>query len=215
MNLETQSLSRKSRIREQNYQTILAAAQEVFAQFGFKGASMNAIAEIAQLPKANLHYYFKSKQSLYLVVLQTILLKWNEGLDDLSVSDDPAIALEKYIAEKCNLAFQKPLQSRLFASEIISGAPNLKDFIYTEMRPWVAEKLKVFEQWMEQGKIRTMDPMVLMFMIWSVSQHYADFQTQVLLITDKTELNADDQARIIRNVTEVILLGLGLKPSWF
>ena len=66
----------KGQIRQTNEALILAAAERVFAGAGFAGATMAAIAEAACLPKANLHYYFGSKQALYRAVLARTLEDW-------------------------------------------------------------------------------------------------------------------------------------------
>ena len=81
-----------SRIRQKNEEAILKAAEDEFARHGFRGTSMNAIALSAGLPKANLHYYFTNKLSLYIAVLSNILELW----DALTAEDDPAQALTQY-----------------------------------------------------------------------------------------------------------------------
>ncbi len=206
--------NRKSHIREKNYLNILNAAEEVFAQNGFKGSSMNAIAEKAGLPKANIHYYFSNKMALYMEVLQRILVEWNQGLGEFTEQDDPSEVLEHYIASKVLQACQKPHQSKLFASEVISGAPAIADYIRTEMRQWLREKSAIFQIWMDKGLMKPVDPSHLMFMIWSTTQHYADYQTQVLLLLNQQEYETSDYETITRIVTEVILTGVGLTPSW-
>jgi len=68
----------KGQIRQNNEALIMAAAERIFAGAGFGGATMAAIAEEAGLPKANLHYYFGSKQALYRAVLARTLQGWLE-----------------------------------------------------------------------------------------------------------------------------------------
>ena len=55
---------------------ILEAAEAVFAELGFKGATTAAIAARAGLPKANVHYYFPSKDDLYRAVMARVLDPW-------------------------------------------------------------------------------------------------------------------------------------------
>src|SRR6185369_6922491 len=69
---------------------ILSAAESVFAETGFSGATTAEIAKRAGVPKANLHYYFKTKKDLYRDVLQAILDLWL-GTGDLIKPDvEPA-----------------------------------------------------------------------------------------------------------------------------
>ncbi|WGL15184.1 TetR/AcrR family transcriptional regulator [Microbulbifer bruguierae] len=208
--IESDKKYKSGRIREKNYQLILDAATAVFAQHGYKGASMMAIAEAAGLPKANIHYYFRNKSLLYSAVLERIIAEWNQGLESISPQDDPGEVLAAYTASKVRLACEQPLSSKLFASEIIAGAPYLQNYIRTELRAWLRAKSQVFEAWMGQGKMRSVDPSLLIFMIWSTTQHYADFETQVLLATNRREYDEETIERITEFVTGMILRGCGI-----
>lgn len=200
------------KIREHNSQKILDAAEREFVKHGYKGTSMQSIADAAELPKANVHYYFKSKQKLYSAVLEEILERWNEVIADMSADGDPAETLENYIRAKVDLSIRFPHASKIFATEIIQGAPNLKDHLRTEMRQWVREKVKIIESWIAQGKLAPeVDAEHLIFMIWSTTQHYADFETQVLTITNKLEYEAEDIQKISDFLCHMILSGCGLK----
>jgi AcrR family transcriptional regulator len=58
-------VSRREREKQQRHQAILDAAERVFARHGFHGASMNQIAQEAELAPGTLYLYFKDKASLY------------------------------------------------------------------------------------------------------------------------------------------------------
>ena len=212
--IEADKKYKTGKIREQNYQVIIEAAEVVFAKNGFKGASMMAIATEAGLPKANIHYYFKNKSLLYAAVLERIIHEWNSGFDHITVEDDPTTVLQAYIYDKVRLACQKPLPSKLFASEIIAGAPYLNDYIRTDMRQWLRDKVQVLNTWMQEGKMRDIDAEHFIFMIWATTQHYADFETQVLLITNRAEYDDHDIEHIARFVTDMLLAGCGLTANW-
>lgn len=201
------------KIREQNSQKILQAAEIEFVKHGYKGTSMQSISDAAGLPKANLHYYFKNKAKLYNSVLEDIVQRWNEVLADITEQDDPTETLEFYIRTKVELAIRYPNSSKIFATEIIQGAPNLKDYLRTDLRQWVRSLTRIIESWISQGKMSKVDPEHLIFMIWSTTQHYADFETQVLTITNKLEYEADDIDRISRFLCHMILTGCGLTPT--
>jgi TetR/AcrR family transcriptional regulator len=200
-------------IRSRNSDKILKAAQEEFVLHGFKGTSMQSIADRAQLPKANIHYYFKSKANLYQSVLEDIILAWNQVLTDMTPESDPAEVLKKFIYSKMQLSYTNPNGSKIFAMEIIQGAPHLKQYISKDMRAWVKEKSLVIQSWIDQGKMRNVDPTYLIFMIWATTQHYADFNTQVLEITNRREFDDDEITRISQFLTGIILTGLGLDPN--
>lgn len=200
------------RPRDRHYANIIRAAEEEFAQNGFNGARMQAIADRAGLPKANIHYYFKSKGSLYLEVLNNIMSSWNDFFDDVSVKDDPAIALDTFIRQKVRLSFEQPTASRLFANEIIQGAPYLSEYLRDVMRPWVMDRAEIIRGWIDAGKMPETDPVLLIFMIWSTTQHYADFQAQVLAITDRETHDEDMVSDISNFLSDTILRGVGLQP---
>lgn len=201
------------KIREKNVEQIIEAAECEFVLHGFKGASTQAIADRAGLPKANVHYYFKNKVMLYNAVLESIIVRWNEILEDITLEDDPAEVVENFIRSKVRLAYTHPRSSKIFAMEIIQGAPHLKDYIRTDLREWVKERTKVFDAWIEQGKMRPVDPVHLIFLIWSSTQHYADFETQILTVMNKAEYEEEDIEHITRQLTDIIMGGCGLTPS--
>jgi TetR/AcrR family transcriptional regulator len=189
---------------------ILAAAESVFAEAGFSGATTAEIAKRAGVPKANLHYYFKTKTDLYRQVLQAILDLWLGTGDLIKPETDPAEALSHYIAAKIDLARQRPLASRVFANEIIHGAPQISDFLQGELRDWVERKSLVIEGWIAAGKMRRIDPRHLFFMIWANTQTYADFAIQIAAVLDRDQLLPDDYETASKQLAEIVLRGCGI-----
>ena len=204
--------TKDSNIRTRNKLQILEAAECEFVLHGFKGTSMQSIADRAELPKANIHYYFKNKENLYKAVLENIIFSWNSVLADMNEQDDPADVLRNFIRVKMQLSYTNPNGSKIFAMEIVQGAPHLIQYIRKDMRQWVKEKTRVVQSWIDQGKMRQVDPMHLIFMIWSTTQHYADFNTQVLEVMNKREYDDDDIENITEFLTGMILRGLELQP---
>lgn len=198
--------------RARNEREILAAAERVFARHGYRGASVQAIAEAAGLPKSNVLYYMGSKRGLYVRLLERMMARWNALLDDISVEDDPAEVLEAFIRSKMQLSRRHPEGSRLFAAEILGGAPFLQGYLRGELRDWVQARARIFEQWAERGLMDPVDPVWLIFLIWSATQHYADFEAQVLGITDRDTLSDADVEEITAFLTRVILKGCGVRP---
>lgn len=203
---------RAGKIRDRNLTNIVKAAEEEFVQHGYRGTSIQAIADRAQIPKANVHYYFKSKSNLYIAVLDNLIHLWNNFFDEITEKDDPAVVLDEFIRKKVELSYTHPRASKLFAMEIVQGAPHLKDYIRTEMRQWVRRKAAVIDTWIEQGRMAKVDSMQLIFLIWSSTQHYADFDTQVLTIMNRAEYEPDMIRDISDFLSQLILRGCGLEP---
>lgn len=200
----------KGQIRQANEALILAAAERVFAGAGFGGATMAAIAEAAGLPKANLHYYFGSKQELYRTVLAETLKDWLEPTHVIRVDADPKTAIEAYIRAKMALSMQRPHASRVFANELLHGAPVVKPLLLTDLRELVQAKAEVIAQWVQDGRMAPVDPVHLFFTIWAATQTYADFEVQICAVLGRAELTPDDQSRATEHVVSLILRGCGL-----
>ncbi|MGM0570245.1 TetR/AcrR family transcriptional regulator [Marinobacter sp.] len=205
---------RPGRIRERNREKILQAAEQEFAQHGYKGATIQNIAERAGLPKSNVLYYFSNKKRMYSAMFDDILARWNKVFTDIRPEDDPAVALSTFIRTKVEMSRHYPLASRLFAMEIIQGAPFLLDHLRTNMREWVRGRAEVMQQWIDDGRMAPVDPVQLIFLIWSSTQHYADFQVQILMVENKAEYEKRDFDHAADFLVEVILRGCGLeKPT--
>ncbi len=200
--------ARKSRIAARNEARILDAAQEVIAEYGFHGATVDMIADRADMSKPNLHYYFRTKTILYEAVLKRTLDTWLASLSKLDPNGDPRDELSSYIAEKIDMSMQAPLASRVFANEILRGAPLLERYLKTELRYLVAGKARVIQGWIDAGKLRPVDPAHLIFLIWAATQHYADFLPQVCAVLDKKKLTTADFERVKASLTDMILAGV-------
>jgi TetR/AcrR family transcriptional regulator len=201
-----------SRIRQKNEEAIIQAAEDEFARHGFKGTSMNTIATKANLPKANLHYYFTNKLGLYIAVLSNIIELWDSTFNTLSSDDDPAEALTRYIRAKMEFSRRHPQASRIFAMEIISGGQCLSEYFSQDYQLWFRGRAAVFEQWIAAGKMQPIDPVHLIFLLWSSTQHYADFASQICRVTGKSRLTRQDFDQAADNLIRIILVGCGITP---
>jgi TetR/AcrR family transcriptional regulator len=200
----------KGQIRQANEALILAAAERVFAGAGFGGATMAAIADASGLPKANLHYYFGSKQALYRTVLARTLTDWLLPAQAITLEADPKTAIEAYIRAKMLLSKQRPHASKVFANELLHGAPVVKALLATELRDMVTAKAAVLQSWVDQGRMAPVNPVHLFFTLWAATQTYADFDEQVCAVLGRPELTAQDHAQATEHVVSLMLRGCGL-----
>jgi TetR/AcrR family transcriptional regulator len=201
------SSTAKPSIREENERTILAAAEAVFAEHGFRGATMAAIAARAGVPKPNVHYYFPTKETLYRAVVERVLIPWLDAAASFDASDDPAEALAAYIGSKMDLARSMPLSSQIWASEIMRGAPVIQDFLDTTLTEWVRLRERAARRWIAEGKLKPIEPRILFYMIWATTQHYANAAHEIATLEGGA---LDDEAfeRAKRQVVETILGGV-------
>ncbi|WP_375740948.1 TetR/AcrR family transcriptional regulator [Pseudomonas boanensis] len=202
----------KIEIRRRNVEKILLAAEQVFAEKGYAGTSMGDIAEKAELPRSNLHYYFSTKDELYREVLFGLLGVWKQDALCFEMFDDPRVVLTSYIRAKMNHSRTRPHGSKVWANEIMHGAPRLGEALDEQLYGWAKMKEAKIRQWVEDKRILPVEPSSLLYMIWAATQHYADFDHQVMILNDHQPLSDMQFERAVQTVTSVILRGIGLEP---
>jgi TetR/AcrR family transcriptional regulator len=199
--------ARESRIRANNTGVILDAALEVFSAYGYRGSTVDQIAAKANMSKPNLLYYFRRKEDIYIALLERTLAGWLEPLKRLKSDGEPLAEIAAYIREKLKMSRDNPKASRLFANELLHGAPAIGSFLSGPLKTLVDDKARVIRGWARQGRIANVDPYHLIFSLWAVTQTYADFDVQIrAIIGDDGKRFADAEKTIL-----AILLS-GLKP---
>lgn len=181
MRAMTRAATRKTptRIQRTKIEAILEAALEVFSTHGFRGATVDQIAEAAGISKPNLLYYFASKEEVHRTLLQELLDTWLEPLRGLDPEGDPQAEIGAYVRRKLEMARDYPRESRLFAGEILQGAPHIADVLHGPLKALFDEKARVIARWVATGRIAPVDPRHLIVSIWAATQHYADFDAQL------------------------------------
>ncbi len=192
--------------REKLEQDILAAAKRLFAQRGFGGVSLDHVAKAVGASKQNLLYYFPSKEALYRRVLHGVLDVWLSYMDALSQRpDDPEQALREYIAGKLRFSREHPDDSRVYANEVISGAPIFAAEIAERVIPALQADVAIFNRWAERGLCRQVDGRHLMVLLWASTQVYADWSSQISLVLGKNELEESDFAAAEGLIVDMVL----------
>ncbi len=184
----------KTRIQQKNRKAILEAALDVFSQYGFRGSRLDQIAQAAGLSKPNLLYYFPSKEAIHAELLTCLMDTWLDPLRALDPGGDPREEILAYMRRKLTMSREYPRESRLFANEILQGAPRIRAAITGELKALVDEKAALIRRWAERGAIAPVNPHHLIFSIWALTQHYADFEVQVRLILEGREADPYPEA---------------------
>lgn len=189
---DAQPVKKVSRIQQRNRKLILEAALEVFSKHGFRGATLDQIADEAGLSKPNILYYFEGKEDIHVTLLNQLMDKWLDPLRQIDPKGDPLEEIMRYVRRKLEMSYEFPRESRLFANEILQGAPRMGPHLETGLRQLVDEKAELIESWMAEGKLTSTDPRHLIFSIWATTQHYADFEAQIdtLMAGDKAHEGA-------------------------
>lgn len=199
---------KRSRIQTENRALILDAALQVFSTDGYRGATLDRIAEKAGMSKTNLLYYFPSKEDVYRTALEQIVVNWLDPFRDIDGDGDPIEQLRRYITLKLKASHENPEASRLFANEIQRGAPLIKGFLETTLKSLVDEKAKVIHGWIDEGKLAPIDPYHLIFLIWATTQHYADFDVQVSALLGSQASKPGFYEQSAQAVLSIVLNGI-------
>lgn len=168
-----------SRIQMRNRRVILDAALDVFSRHGYRGATLDQIATEAGLSKPNILYYFNGKEEIHVTLLSQLMETWLDPLVEMDAGGDPLDEILAYVQRKLDMTRDLPRESRLFANEILQGAPRMGSQLQDGLKPLFDEKCAVITGWVNAGKLAPVDPRHLLFSIWATTQHYADFEVQV------------------------------------
>ena len=202
----------KVKIRRKNVEKILLAAEKIFAEQGYAGTKMADIALRAELPRSNLHYYFTTKEELYREVLVNLLDTWDLEGDCFVRFDDPRVVLTSYVMKKMTHSRLRPHGSKLWANEIMRGAPLFQDMLEEHMSKGAKFMEAKISQWVDEKRINPVEPSALLYMIWASTQHYADFDYQVNVLNGHQPLSDHQFDQAVQTITAVILRGIGLEP---
>ena len=204
---------RRSDVRERLENDILEAAKRLFAVRGYGGVSLDHIAREVGTAKQNLLYYFGSKEGLYRRVLHGVLDVWLSYMEAITHhADDPEMALRRYIAGKLRFSRERPFDSRVYANEVISGAPLFAQEIRDRVVPALQADIAVFNSWAERGLCRPVDATHLMVVLWASTQAYADFASQICLVLGKDTLAPADYAAAEELLVDMVLRAVLVGP---
>ena len=209
---QPRSMRKKDR-RLESERMIMVAAEKVFAEAGFGGATMQLIADVAGLPKANLHYYFPTKEALYRRVVQDIFQVWLKAADIFDQASGPVEGIGAYIDPKMEISRRHPAGSKVWASEVMHGAPVIQDYLETTLEQWTNGRISVIQSWIDRGLMAPIDPRHLLYMVWATTQHYADFGHQIETLNNSEPLTDAQWQAATDSVKTIILKGIGAKSA--
>jgi TetR/AcrR family transcriptional regulator len=201
---------RRTRIQEEKEEKILEAALDVFSMHGFRGATIDQIAEVAGMSKPNVLYYFRTKEAMHRALIERVLDTWLDPLREFDAEGNPEAEIRSYIRRKLEMARDFPRESRLFANEVLRGAPLIEDELKGPLKELVDEKAEVIRTWAKAGKIAKCDPYHLIFSIWSTTQHYADFDVQVRAVLGQGKAGEGRFEDAARYLEQLFMGGLAI-----
>ncbi|UMZ14296.1 TetR family transcriptional regulator C-terminal domain-containing protein [Pseudomonas sp. MPFS] len=204
--------SRERRSRSRHRQLILEAACNEFAAKGFSACQTLDIALRAGVPKANLYYYFHTKENLYAEVLEPLRAPLQQASSLLSREVAPATALAAYIAARLQIVQAYPLRSKIFCSELLHGAQQLPEAWCNELHACNQDEIACLRHWMARGLIQAVAPEHLLLFIGSATQTYPTLGWQIALIRGKDGPHEQDIEAVAATLTRMVLAGAVAPP---
>ncbi len=195
-------------IRRKNQKLILEAASEAFALTGFTATHSHTIAERAGVPKANLYYYFQSKENLYVQVLMSFVEPLVKASAAMRQSDDPLVGLKAYIRARIRIIREHPFSARVFSQELLSGGKRLPEACKHLLQEEARRNVACLRNWIDQGLLAPFDPEHLMIFIWSATRTYTNLAWQMSLVRGLAEPDKSDFDRATRTVIRMVLGGV-------
>ncbi|MEJ5219620.1 TetR family transcriptional regulator C-terminal domain-containing protein [Cognatishimia sp. D5M38] len=187
-----QTAKKPSRIQLRNRSKILEAALDVFSTHGYRGSTLDQIAEAAGLSKPNILYYFDGKEEIFVTLLGSLVDQWIEPLRQIDPDGEPLEEIRRYVARKVQMSKDMERESRLFANEILQGAPRIGEHLSGDLQELFTRTTGILAAWMDQGKIARVDPEHLLYSIWATTQHYADFRSQIDMLSGHGKIDSAD-----------------------
>jgi AcrR family transcriptional regulator len=155
--------------KEKNTETkILEAAKDIFLKKGMAGARMQEIADEANINKSLLHYYYRSKEKLFLAVFQFAIKKFVPGIQEMLLSEK---SLEAKIRSFTENYIEVLLQNPFVPMFIIQEIQRDPDRLFNVFREAGIEPARIIEQFqseIDQESIRDIDPKELLLNMLSL-----------------------------------------------
>jgi TetR/AcrR family transcriptional regulator len=159
-----------------SHDRILQAALREFANKGIDGARVDEIARVSGSNKNMIYHYFKSKEGLFIAVLEQVYESVRSRQRDLSLRGlDPIAAMRLLIEHTADVWIEVPEFTRLLASENLHQAKHVKrSKKILSMYPPLIESLRdILERGAKDGIFRPgIDPVDLYISVTSLSAHY-------------------------------------------
>ncbi len=199
----------RSRDADRSQQTILLAARDEFALYGLAGARVDRIAERADINKRLIYYYFKSKDDLFLAVLENTYADIRAAEQKLHLDEmDPVEAIRELVSFTWHYYLEHPEFISLLNSENQHNAAHLKKSsrIQEMNSPLVQMLDTVLERGRRQDLFRAgIDPIQLYISIASICYFYLSNNQTLSTIFGRDLRAPKAMAQRLSHMTDMVL----------
>lgn len=188
--------------------TILRMAAKTFARKGFAATTLSEVAELSGVPKANVNYYFQSKENLYLQVLDSVSQRYIEAFAHLDPASDPLHALNRLIRAKLGIIRTQPWAARVFVTEMLHGARHLPASHTQRLHDEVQKAVACLQQWIDNRQLAAVDAQHLLISLWATTQAYANIGAQLSADAHKGATREAELASAVQSITRLVFHGV-------
>ncbi len=154
---------------------ILTAATQLFAERGYFGTSLAAVAEAAGMRAPSLLYHFASKELLRDAVLEDLLARWKDVVPRLlTAATTGRDRFDGVLGELVRFFEADPARARLLMREALDRPEAIRALIATHLAPWMSLLCEFIELGQSEGRIHAdLDPeaYVTEVVLLAVSHH--------------------------------------------
>jgi TetR/AcrR family transcriptional regulator len=192
----------EKRVGGRSRESILRAAERIFAEAGLAGARTDGIAAAAGVNKALLYYYFKSKDALYVAVLENHMKEFNRlGLDVLGRKGSARAKVLDYVRMHFDFVSARPFYPRLFPRLMISSGAALESLVKKYTVPVMRELARVIGHGVRAGEFRKVESYEAAISLAALTAFYF---VSAPMVRKVARVNPYAKARLARRRKEIL-----------
>ena len=193
-------------------EALLAAGAELFAERGYDGVPVAAIAARARVNKAMISYHFGGKRQLYLAIVTATFREIVGGVEQLAVSSRPAPeALRELVAMFGEMATRRyPHFCSMMLREVVAGGKHLDPALIEQPARLLGAVQRIVARGVEAGDLRPVDPLLThLSLVGSLVFFFATtrFRERVLT-TRRPAIKPPDASQYVKHVQDLLTHGL-------
>lgn len=141
---------------------ILAAAQRLFVEKGYRGISMREIAEAVGMTKAALYYHFRDKEQLFVAILQAVLSDLSSVIAESRAGSGTCQAQIERLVQRIMLLPPEERASLRLASQELGNLDDATRMAFVQIYhdQFIGRITAIFETGMASGEFKPLDPNV-------------------------------------------------------
>ncbi|WP_345979494.1 TetR/AcrR family transcriptional regulator [Sulfurimonas sp. HSL3-2] len=159
-------MSKQKRDAEATKAKIIENSMMLFSKNGFDATTVDEIANVSDVNKALIYYYFKNKAGLYEIVMNEVLSAiYTKVIEANKICKSPIDELEAFIKTYAEFANKQPYFPALLLRELSDNGAHIPEMMFSSMRKLFKLLSEILKKGEEEGVFKNVIPMVIHFMI--------------------------------------------------